>query len=182
METKKKIVNQQPQKEEKKQNKFVAWWLGLGKWAKVGLCAGTAAVLATAITLPIVLTNKGGATKDETFEIKFDEGAYKTDTINNLKKDVEYTFVANINDTEIRAFKIVLESGEGASLAHLSNTQAECDKKDVSNWSYLTDMEGNNDTSFGHASDTISNCKLTIKTKVKNNINNCYASLEVGGK
>lgn len=50
-------LNNQNNKISKKE-RFIKWWKSLNKFAKIGICVGVAGVIATSITLPIVLTRK----------------------------------------------------------------------------------------------------------------------------
>jgi len=81
-DNKKNVLNNQPNNEEnKRKNKLLAWWLGLGKWAKVGVCAGATAVLASAVifpTLAATVWNKGGDT------YKIDWNTTKHEELDNL--------------------------------------------------------------------------------------------------
>ena len=63
MEENEKLKAQEEEEEKEEKKKILPlflWFKGLKTWAKVTLCCGIVAIAAAAITLPIVLTKKGG--------------------------------------------------------------------------------------------------------------------------
>jgi len=165
METDNKNVNPnqkpEPQKEEKKKNKIVAWWLGLNKWARVGICAGGVGAVALAITLPLCLTKCGGNGGDGgTYNTSFVGDEYKSDVI-NVKRNYSYTFTCAVNTKPIDTFGIKIEGEGQASYVHIKSPKITGVQN---NWSLTDGMQ--------IGGDQITNGTISITVTATENVSN----------